>query len=190
MIFLAIVETLLKSVIVPIDVMMPVMYRWTVMVRMMWMVGMMMLPPAAIVFGRFHIWFYLEQWRNFLLVLIQIDDIVLARVQVRTKQNVLLILAEMIDFRLRCYVIFFHHIAVLVVNRMGIWAMGFDDRLETVLLVGRVMNATNWTIWLENAVVTFDNAFTARFPLGFNITSMKVFYTIAERICGMILRSK
>lgn len=113
----------------------------------------------------------------------------LARVQVRTKQNVLLILAEMIDFRLRCYVIFFDHIAVLVVNWMGIRAMGFDDRLETVLLVGGIMNATNWAIWFEDAVVTFDNAFAAGLPLGFNITSMKVFYTITECICGMILRS-
>lgn len=120
-------------------------------------------------------WLNFEQrwYLFFLFVRIQIDNWLFVRMQVRTQDNVLLIFTEMIDFRLwRCVV--GDGTVRWVSYRMHIWPMRFDNCIETVLPIRRVMHTTNGSIWLQNTVMPFNDPFTfvPLLPLRFHISCM------------------
>lgn len=80
---------------------------------------------------------HLEKRRHLLLVRVQVDDGLFVRMQVAAENDMLLVLAEMVDFRLRVRVV-----AVMVrILRMHVRPVRFDHSVEPVLPVGRIMHA-------------------------------------------------
>lgn len=105
--------------------------------------------------------------------------------QIGAKDNMLLIFAEMIDFRLgMCLVT-----VMMWILWMDIWTVRLYNGIEAMLAIGRVMDAPDRTIRLQNTVMAFNDTFVdvTLFPLWFHIACVQIFDTVAECIAGMTL---
>lgn len=112
----------------------------------------------------------------------------LQRLDVGAQDNVLLILAVVIDFRLRGVVV--ELIAALrgLGDRMRIGAHRLDNGIESLLGIRRIVNGANGAVGFEDTIVSFDAIAVAGLPLGLDIASMQILDAVAKGIAGMFLK--
>jgi hypothetical protein len=67
-----------------------------------------------------------------------------------------------------------------------------DDRVETVMIVGGVVNCAHRTVRLDQRVLTLDYVTVPSFGLGFDVAGVGVFDAIVERVfwIGLYVKGK
>lgn len=65
---------------------------------------------------------------------------------------------------------------------MDCWCTLWDNCVETMMIIGCVVNGTDWTVWFNEGVLSFYNITISGFMLWFNITGMWIMNSIVEWI--------
>lgn len=56
------------------------------------------------------------------------------------------------------------------------------DGVESVVVIGGVVNSAHGTVWFDEGVLSLDNITVAFFGLGLDVTSMGILDSVVERV--------
>jgi hypothetical protein len=72
---------------------------------------------------------------------------------------------------------------------MGIRSVCLYDGVEAGLWIGSVVNFSNGTVRLNDTIVAFYDTVVPRLPLAFDVATVQVLDSVAERVGRMCLKS-
>lgn len=96
-----------------------------------------------------------------------------------------------------------HHNLVVIIMTMVRWEGGIvsmsswvvsvsgagNNSVESIMLVGGVVNGTDGTVWFNELVLAFDYISITSFVLGFVVSGVWIFNSVFELVFGVSLKS-